>query len=150
MRVSSSLFAAVILLVFAGCALFPLKVGPGKGEYWRALHVLNYNTDEALDRFSAKIPALAEMGLNVLMLEVDYHFQFESHPELRMNQCISKEGAKQFAAICRKHRIRLIPQFQCLGHQSWAKETFSLLTVYPELDLTPGAFPGNDGLYCRE
>ena len=150
MRVSSSLCAAVLLLVFAGCALFPMKVGPGKGEHWRALHVLNYNTDEALDRFAAKIPALAEMGLNVLILEVDYHFQFESHPELRMSQCISKEGAKRFAAICRKYRIRLIPQFQCLGHQSWAKETFSLLTVYPELDLTPGAFPGNEGLYCRE
>jgi hypothetical protein len=38
----------------------------------------------------------------------------------------------------------------CLGHQSWAKRTFPLLTKYPELDLTPGAFPENEGIYCRE
>lgn len=150
MRASLSLCAAVLLLVCAGCALRPMKAGPGKGEYWRALHVLNYNTDARLDSISTKIPDLAKMGLNVLIFEVDYSFQFESHPELRMKQCITKEGAKRFAALCRKHGIRLIPQFQCLGHQSWAKLTFPLLTVYPELDLTPGAFPGNEGVYCRE
>ena len=38
----------------------------------------------------------------------------------------------------------------CLGHQSWAENTFPLLTKYPELDLTPGAFPNNKGIYCRE
>ena len=38
----------------------------------------------------------------------------------------------------------------CLGHQSWAKNTGPLLTKYPELDLTPGAFPNNKGIYCRE
>ena len=51
---------------------------------------------------------------------------------------------------CRKHGISVIPQFQSFGHQSWAKDTWPLLTKYPELDLTPGAFPGNEGLYCRE
>jgi hypothetical protein len=44
----------------------------------------------------------------------------------------------------------LIPQFQCLGHQSWKADTGPLLTVYPEFDLTPGAFPENKGIYCRE
>ena len=43
-----------------------------------------------------------------------------------------------------------MPQFQCLGHQSWAKNTGPLLTKYPELDLTPGAYPENKGIYCRE
>lgn len=37
-----------------------------------------------------------------------------------------------------------------MGHQSWAENTWKLLEVYPELDLTPGAFPNNEGLYCRE
>jgi hypothetical protein len=37
-----------------------------------------------------------------------------------------------------------------LGHQSWEKNTHPLLTKYPELDLTPGAFPNNKGIYCRE
>jgi hypothetical protein len=60
------------------------------------------------------------------------------------------DGARKFAAACRKLGIRLIPEFQSLGHQSWKGETFPLLTVYPSFDLTPGAFPGNEGLYCRE
>jgi hypothetical protein len=46
--------------------------------------------------------------------------------------------------------VRLIPEFQSLGHQSWEAETFPLLTVYPKLDLTPGAFPNNKDIYCRE
>ena len=45
--------------------------------------------------------------------------------------------------------IRLIPQFNCLGHQSWSKTTLPLLTKYPEFDETPGQFPGNTNIYCR-
>jgi len=63
---------------------------------------------------------------------------------------ISKEGAKQFVSACRKNGIELVPQFQCLGHQSWKTINTPLLTKYPELDLTPGAFPNNEGIYCRE
>lgn len=44
----------------------------------------------------------------------------------------------------------MVPQFQCLGHQSWKEHTSPLLTKYPELDLTPGAFPDNKKIYCRE
>lgn len=40
-------------------------------------------------------------------------------------------------------------EFSCLGHQSWQENTGPLLTKYPELDLTPGAFPENEGIYCR-
>src|SRR5262249_32210230 len=72
-------------------------------------------------------------------------------PELREGRTpITAEGAGKLAAVCRKHGIRLIPEFQCLGHQSWKEHTGPLLTVYPELDLTPGAFPKNKGIYCRE
>jgi hypothetical protein len=149
----AQVFCVIVLCGFiTGCALLKkTTVGPQKGEYWRALHVLNYNTDSDLDALGSSIPALADMGLNVLVLEVDYHFAFEKHPELRTpNSIITREGARKFAALCRRHNIRLIPQFQCLGHQSWAKETFPLLIKYPQFDLTPGAFPNNEGLYCRE
>ncbi len=152
MKPAILLIPAVLTLSFAGCAIMRKSAaGPGRGEYWRALHVLNYNNDEALERFGKQIPGLAKMGLNTLILEVDYNYEFQSHPELRSpGRVITKEGARKFAALCRKNDIRLIPQFQCLGHQSWAKTTFPLLTKYPEFDLTPGAFPGNEGLYCRE
>jgi hypothetical protein len=123
----------------------------GKVEQWRGLHLLGYNTDKDLEALGSQLPKLAELGLNVIVLEVDYHFQFNSHPKLRQGKAqVTPEGAAKFAADCRKHGIRLIPQFQCLGHQSWKEQTYPLLTVYPEFDLTPGAFPKNKGIYCRE
>ncbi|HEY1859581.1 MAG TPA: family 20 glycosylhydrolase, partial [Gemmataceae bacterium] len=122
-----------------------------KAGHWRGLHLLSYNTDKDLEALAAHLPKLAERGLNVLILEVDYNFKFESFPKLRQGTTpITPEGAGRFAAACRKHGIRLIPEFQCLGHQSWKEHTFPLLTVYPEFDLTPDAFPKNKDIYCRE
>jgi len=123
---------------------------PAPGQ-WRGLHLLNYRSDEALEGLEKDIPGLAGMGVNVLILEVNFGFEYKSHPELRMGRTpITRDGARRLVETCRKHGIRLIPQFSCVGHQSWAKQTFPLLTKYPELDLTPGAFPGNEGIYCRE
>jgi len=118
---------------------------------WRAVHLLDYKTDSDLEALGQNLGKLAEMGINTVILEVDYNFAFKSHPELRRgSNPITREGARKFAAICRKLGIRLIPEFQSLGHQSWKSETFPLLTAYPLFDLTPGAFPGNEGVYCRE
>jgi hypothetical protein len=122
-----------------------------KAGQWRGLHVMNYDNDRDLETLGSQVPKLAEMGLNVLVVEVNYRFQFKSDPKLRQGRDpITPQGAGKLAAVCRKNGVRLIPQFNCLGHQSWAGDTFSLLRVYPELDLTPGAFPGNKGIYCRE
>jgi Glycosyl hydrolase family 20, catalytic domain len=118
---------------------------------WRALHLLNYDTDADLDALAKNLEPLAKQGINVIILEVDYNFAFKSHPELRRGtNPITREAARRFSAACRKQNIRLIPEFQSLGHQSWKAETFPLLTVYPKFDLTPGAFPNNEGIYCRE
>src|ERR1041385_9242952 len=122
-----------------------------KSKPWRAVHLLDYNTDAALDALGQNLPTLAQHGINVIILEVDYNFAFKSHPQLkRGDNPITREGARRFAALCSKYKIRLIPEFQSLGHQSWKAETFPLLTVYPKFDLTPGAFPNNEGIYCRE
>lgn len=115
------------------------------------IHLLNYNTDDQLVELQKRVPMLSKMGLNTIFLEIDYHYQFESHPELwGSSKAISFEAAQSFSKTCQKHNIEVVPQFQCVGHQSWAKTTFSLLTEYPEFDLTPGAFPNNDSIYCRE
>ena len=118
---------------------------------WAAIHVLGYGSDTELEGLEQELPALAGRGVNVLVLEVDYAFDFRSHPELRASdKPITRRGARRFVQACRRYGISVIPQFQSLGHQSWAKNTFPLLTKYPELDSTPGAFPGNEGIYCRE
>jgi hypothetical protein len=123
----------------------------GAGPPWVALHLLGYQNDADLESLESQLPELAARGVNVLVLEVDYAFEFRSHPELRLaEKVITRAGAKRFVAACRKRGVRVIPQFQSLGHQSWEKDTWPLLTKYPELDLTPGAFPGNQGIYCRE
>ena len=118
---------------------------------WRAVHLLDYDTDADLDALGERVPALAALGVNVLVLEVDYNFAFARHPELRRGASpVTAEAARRFAAVCRKNGVRLVPEFQSLGHQSWKQETFPLLTVHPDFDLTPGAFAGNEGIYCRE
>ena len=50
-------------------------------------------------------------------------------------------------AACRANGIRLIPQFQCLGHQSWDKTTFTLHGT--NSTRSPGKYPKNEGIYCR-
>lgn len=135
---------AVLILVSAPCA-------GAERETWRAVHLVGYQNDHHLELLEEQVPTLAEMGINVIILQVDHGFNFKSHPELRASKApITRQGAEKLLARCREHGIRLIPQFQCLGHQSWEGNTGKLLTTYPEFDLTPGAFPGNEGIYCRE
>lgn len=143
------------LVAAVAIALLALRVEAGtqgkNTQKWRALHLINYLTDEHLERLSEQIPRLAEMGINTLILEINYGFKFETHPELRAGTAqITGEAARRFAELCRNNRIRLIPQFQSVGHQSWGPEVSPLLKVYPQYDLTPGAFPANEGIYCRE
>jgi hypothetical protein len=146
MRAIATLVSLLVALPAAAAA----KRSPADAP-WVALHLLGFQNDADLESLEGQLGDLAARGVNVLVLEVDYGFEFRSYPELRIaEKVITRAGARRFVAACRKRGIRVIPQFQSLGHQSWAKDTWTLLTKYPELDLTPGAFPGNEGIYCRE
>jgi hypothetical protein len=99
---------------------------------------------------------LATRSVNTLILRVDYNYQYESHPELRDAEALSKSDVKLLVAVCRKNNIELIPQVNLLGHQSWANRTGNLLKVYPEFDETPDVkmpvkheWPNADKLYCK-
>ena len=117
----------------------------------QALHVIDFTSDQKLEMLAAQLPVLAEKGINLLFLEVDYNFEFNSHPELlENNDPITVAVELRFCELCKKNNIRLIPQFKMIGHQSWAQNTWALLRKHPELDLTPGYNPKNDSLYCRE
>ena len=131
-------FVGVYCLVMFGCGGLSSSspgdlASSGKmHEQWRAVHFLSpgKNGVDALKR--AIEQELAPMGVNVIIFEPDYGFEFKSHPELAKKGGIDAEDARELVAVCRKHGIRLIPQFNCLGHQSWAKETFPLLIKYPQ------------------
>ena len=145
-------FLSVLLVLMLGCASPQVQREiPKASMKWRAVHLLDYNTDDDLKDLSNNIPMLAKMGINIIIFEVDYNFDYESHPELRRgNEPVTKQAAHKFADLCRKNGIRLIPEFQSLGHQSWEEETYPLLIEYPEFDTTPEAYPENKDLYCRE
>ena len=109
---------------------------------WRGVHLM-VNNDEAVTALEDQLPKLAAVGVNTLILEVNYNFDFESLPELNAPGGVTAAHAGKLTAAARTLGIRLIPQFSCLGHQSWSKTTSPLLTKHPEFDETPGQFPGN-------
>jgi len=99
---------------------------------------------------------LAPRKLNTLVLRVDWNYAFESRPELRGSDPLTRADVKQLVAACRKEGIHLIPQINLLGHQSWAEHVGKLLEAHPELDETPWvkmpvkyAWPNADRLYCK-
>lgn len=88
-------------------------------------------------------------GVNVLVLEVNYRYQYTTRPEVADPDALSKEDLRKLLNASREAGVRLIPMINCLGHQSWAKTTFGLLRARPEFDETPGKYPDNQGIYCR-
>ena len=100
---------------------------------------------------------LAPSGVNLLILRVDWSYAYKSHPELQDAHPLTQVDVDKLVAACRKSGIRLVPQINLLGHQSWAKETYALLKKYPEFDETPSIrteehyskWPNEYGLYCK-
>jgi hypothetical protein len=99
---------------------------------------------------------LAPRKVNTLIVQIDFHYQFKSHPELTDSFALSKSDIKKIVSACKKNNIRVIPQIDLLGHQSWANHTGKLLQVYPQFDETPGIkmpekyeWPNADNLYCK-
>lgn len=142
----------VLVLVtglLTACAPQKSSVRPApERPLWFGLHVLLDGKDSAGELLK-EIPDLAPLRINVLILEINYSYEYASHPELQSENPISRETARKILDFCRKHSIRLIPEFQCLGHQSWEEKTFPFLVQYPEFDETPGLYPQNKGIYCR-
>ncbi|WP_439483702.1 family 20 glycosylhydrolase [Cyclobacterium plantarum] len=112
---------------------------------------------EGVDRFVDFMDnGLAPRGVNVLVLRVDYNYAYESHPELRNEEVLSKSDVRKIVASAARHGIKLVPQINLLGHQSWASSLGNLLREYPEFDETPHVeipenyeWPNEDGLYCK-
>lgn len=92
---------------------------------------------------------LAPMGVNVLVLRINYSLEWESHPELIISQVLKKSDALKIKSVCQKNNIRLVPLINCLGHQSWGTNYDALLTAYPEFEEDPGGKDQEDDFYCR-
>lgn len=127
--------ATVVCLgvMLTGCA--GLRGPRGAKEPWQGVHVGLSGRGDLPLLHRAIEEVFAPKGVNTLVLEVDYKFQYESHPELAQSGGMTKEDARELAALCRAHGIRLIPQFQCFGHQGHRPNIF--LKNYPQLMAPP-------------
>lgn len=99
---------------------------------------------------------LAPRHVNTLVLRVDYHYMFQSHPELVDSFALSRNDVGEIVRTCRAAGIRIIPQINMLGHQSDRNHLGKLLQAYPQFDETPGVkmptvyvWPNADKLYCK-
>ncbi len=116
---------------------------------WRGVHVgVGSRADLPLvdELISNYMPAL---HLNQLILEVDYHFQYKSHPKMDDPSGLTIADCQHLAALAAANNIRIIPMIDCLGHQSWAAHTNRLLREYPQFDESPNVPADNSGIYCR-
>jgi hypothetical protein len=117
---------------------------------WRCVHLMAPGRDNLALLTQAIEQKLAPWGVNVIIFEIDYDFAFRSHPDLRGRPgAFTQDDAHELKKVCQKHGIRLIPLFNCLGHQSWARRTFPLLSKHHEFDETPDTPQDNRGIYCR-
>ena len=114
-------------------------------------------TSHNLDSFVVFInKVLAPNKVNTLILRIDFRYEFKSQPELVDKGALSHAEVKKIVAAAKKEGIRIIPQVNLLGHQSWAESLGKLLQVYPQFDETPWVkipetykWPNEDGLYCK-
>lgn len=112
---------------------------------------------EQLNRFLSFMENdLALNGINTLIIRIDYSYEYQSYPNLREEGALTGQQVKQLVQTARENNIRLIPQINLLGHQSWAEHENILLKEYPQFDETPGikmpekyTWPNEDGLYCK-
>jgi len=100
----------------------------------------------ALERLISEVaPAL---GLNWVVAEINYHFQYKSHPEVAAPEAIDAEDARRLAARARDSGVHLTPMLNCLGHQSWGPRIAALLRAHPEFNEAPDLDPSAQDFYC--
>ena len=140
---SYTLVICIFPVLCASCAV-PVQQSPN----WRGVHVLMTSQGKT-EQLTREVGELAKLGINVIIAEINYGYEYNSHPQLQGKNPSKKTQIKKLVAECRKHNVRLIPQFQCLGHQSWRTKVFPLLAKYPQFDETLGQHSDNEQIYCR-
>jgi GH18 family chitinase len=144
------------LCLFSNLLLFAQSRMPA-GEYPVRSMCISAPTPGNVDSFVVFInTVLAPRQINQLILRVDYRYQYKSHPELIGEEPLSLADVHKLRDACRAHDIKVIPQINLLGHQSWAGDLEKLLEVYPQFDETPWIkmpenykWPNADSLYCK-
>ncbi len=104
---------------------------------------------EPLEAFVRQV--LPSEGVNLLVAEVNYNYAYSSYPQVSGPNSLTESDLRGLATACRDAGVELVPQINCLGHQSWAGRSHGLLRAFPEFDETPWIpqDADRDVLYCR-
>jgi len=150
--VCSALAAA--LVATGGLVQTPSAQGPPTAEPQpllpvRGLHVLGANGADVwlYEKFIREV--LPAEGVNVLVWEIGYDYSYQSYPQVASANGVTHEDVQRIASACRDAGVRLVPQINCLGHQSWRRHKGALLKAFPEFDETPWVSDDSPDLYCR-
>ncbi len=111
------------------------------------IHVM-MGAKSALPYVEQLIEVAADLKLNWIILEVNNRFAYQSHPEVAEPDSMDAEDARRLAKLAREKGIHLVPQYQCLGHQSWREDVGTLLRAHPEFNEAPDLDPNTPGFYC--
>jgi hypothetical protein len=117
----------------------------------RGLH-LGVNGRDGIPRLAQFIrEVLPHEGVNVLVAEIDYSYAFQSYPRVAGGKALTQQDIVALTEACHAAGVELVPQINCLGHQSWGGHSDGLLRAFPEFDETPWIpqEAGQDVLYCR-
>jgi hypothetical protein len=146
-----------LVILFTGQFVFGVRSQTGPDEILpvRGLCIAA-PVSEGVDQFIRFInDELIPRKVNTLVLRVDYRYAYTSHPELIAENALSKEQVKRIVKACKKGGIKIVPQVNMLGHQSWYTNVGKLLEVYPQFNETPDIpldkkvkWPNKWGLYC--
>ena len=88
------------------------------------------------------------LGMNWVIVEVNGHFQYQSHPEASEPDSMSAADARRLAKLARANGVNLVPMYNCLGHQSWRDKAAALLRSHPEFDEAPDMDTKAESFYC--
>jgi hypothetical protein len=133
-----------------------VRVADWPEQVWRGLHVLDSGPG-TLPKLKTLIhDVLSKNRCNTLIYEIDYNYAFASHPEIKPEPggAWTKDQVRELAQACRDEGIKVIPEINCLGHQSWLFPPGSLLKAHPEFEEIPDASTKYTDLkskdfYCR-
>ena len=155
--IESHTFAGVSATALLLCFLVVARASGGEAEQGKAgptlpvrgLHTFPPAKKDLAAALKFIRESLVKEGVNTLIVEFNYNFNYQSRPEFANPSALGKAEVQQIAKACRESGIALVPQINCLGHQSWAQRNGALLVKHPEFDETPGKYPKNKGIYCR-
>ncbi len=157
---------SLIILILTIAGVFQLRAenrsGPaavGIDEYipTRAFYISFPEAKFADDFIDFVKTDLIPGKFNMLVVRIDWRFNWKSHPELLAPGAWAADKIKELVRVCRAGEMTLIPMINLLGHQSWQDKMSKLLEVYPQFDERPyvkidgkeWSWPNSDRYYCK-